>query len=145
MYRIHKINIPEVKERKVTINILSATFISSIFKIKYEELKVSVFYLLLDDLISGINSIYKQDIICLINSVPNILNFNITIEVAVILYKFAKISPDTLIAETKLLKNSTDKHTPRGTTNTTVDIVKSKLRSTMSQDRLESLILLFME
>ncbi|XP_060868019.1 zinc finger MYM-type protein 1-like [Metopolophium dirhodum] len=120
-----------------------------------------------NDLISGINSRFKQDTICLINAIANIINLNITTEIATILEKFAKISSDTLIAEIKLLKNSTDKNIPKGTTNESVflwldciipvtscscervfsklNIVKSKLRNTMAQDRLESLILLFTE
>ncbi|VVC41286.1 Ribonuclease H-like domain,Zinc finger C2H2-type,Zinc finger, BED-type,HAT, C-terminal dimerisation, partial [Cinara cedri] len=55
----------------------------------------------IDYLISGINLRFKQDTIGLINGVPNILNLNITTEITVILEKFAKISPDTLIAEIK--------------------------------------------
>jgi hypothetical protein len=48
------------------------------------------------------------------------LNLNITTEMAVILEKFAKISLDTLIAEIKLLKNSTDKNIPKIITNETM-------------------------
>jgi len=188
MCTMHEINIPEVKKRKVTTKIDPSPSNQVFFKTKYEELKVSVYYPLLDDLISGINSRFKQDTICLINAVANIINLNITTEIATILEKFAKISSDTLIAEIKLLKNSTDKNIPKGTTNESVflwldwlkdsnrynifncffkilqmfsiipvtscscervfsklNIVKSKLRNTMAQDRLESLILLFTE
>ncbi|KAL4104332.1 hypothetical protein QTP88_019633 [Uroleucon formosanum] len=188
MCTMHKINIPEIKERKVTTKIDPSPSNQVFFKTKYEELKISVYYPLLDDLISGINSRLKQDTICLINAVANIINLNITTEIATVLEKFAKISSDTLIAEIKLLKNSADKNIPKGTTNESVflwldwlkdsgrynifncffkilqmfciipvtscscervfsklNIVKSKLRNTIAQDRLESLILLFTE
>jgi len=52
---MHKINIPEVKKRKFTTKIDPSPSNQVFFKSKYEELKVSVYYPLLDDLISGKN------------------------------------------------------------------------------------------
>lgn len=185
----HQINIPEINNRKVSIRIDNRSNSQFLFKNKYDELKISVYYQLLDDLISGINLRFDQETVNLIQGVSSMLRLESIPETTELLSNFANVSNDTLTAEIKLIKYlPADGNKPDGTTNESLHlwlnwlkmnnykntfscfyrvlqlfsvipvtscscerafskltIVKNKLRSTMKQDRLDSLLLLFVE
>lgn len=60
---------------------------------------------LLDDLISGINSRFNQETVELVQAVVSMLRLDSTLEMILILSKFAHFPVDTLVAEIKLLKH----------------------------------------
>ncbi|XP_022170520.1 zinc finger MYM-type protein 1-like [Myzus persicae] len=164
----HDIVIPDSNSRKVSTRLDSNSSNQAFFNTKFDELKITVFYPLLDKLLSGIDSRFKQDTFDLVDAMA--------------------FSEEDLITELKLLKNYENAMQLNGassksiyewidwlktTGNSTVytcvfktlkmftiipvtsctcervfsklTIVKNKLRSTMSQERLESLLLLFTE
>ncbi|KAL4090186.1 hypothetical protein QTP88_025085 [Uroleucon formosanum] len=174
--------------RKVSTRLDSNSSNQAFFNTKFDELKITVFYPLLDKLLSGIDLRFKQDTFDLVDAIACMLNMNLTQKTTKILSTFSKVSEDELITELKLLKNYENAMQLNGassksiyewidwlktTGNSTVytcvfktlkmftiipvtsctcervfsklTIVKNKLRSTMSQERLESLLLLFTE
>ncbi|KAL4107373.1 hypothetical protein QTP88_017731 [Uroleucon formosanum] len=184
----HDIAIPDSNSRKVSTRLDSNSSNQAFFNTKFDELKITVFYPLLDKLLSGIDLRFKQDTFDLVDAIACMLNMNLTQKTTKILSTFSKVSEDELITELKLLKNYENAMQLNGassksiyewidwlktTGNSTVytcvfktlkmftiipvtsctcervfsklTIVKNKLRSTMSQERLESLLLLFTE
>ncbi|KAL4101269.1 hypothetical protein QTP88_021289 [Uroleucon formosanum] len=184
----HDIAIPDSNSRKVSTRLDSNSPNQAFFNTKFDELKITVFYPLLDKLLSGIDLRFKQDTFDLVDAIACMLNMNLTQKTTKILSTFSKVSEDELITELKLLKNYENAMQLNGassksiyewidwlktTGNSTVytcvfktlkmftiipvtsctcervfsklTIVKNKLRSTMSQERLESLLLLFTE
>lgn len=180
-----EINIPEVKQNKMSKRIDNNTSNQFVYDSKYEELRCSVFNILLDNLIGSIEKRFKQDTLNLISSVGNLLKLELN-DSSDILSKMFNVSISELEAEVKILKHMPDK--PIGTSSESIyvwldwlndcgrieifnnmyqtlkmfviipvtsctcervfsklSIVKSKLRTTMAQDRLESLMLLFTE
>ncbi|KAL4141956.1 hypothetical protein QTP88_004495 [Uroleucon formosanum] len=168
--------------RKVSTRLDSNSSNQAFFNTKFDELKITVFYPLLDKLLSGIDLRFKQDTFDLVDAIACMLNMNLTQKTTKILSTFSKVSEDELITELKLLKNYENAMQLNGassksiyewidwlktTGNSTVytcvfktlkmftiipvtsctcervfsklTIVKNKLRSTMSQERLESL------
>lgn len=184
----HDIDIPATNSRKVSTRLDSNLSNQTIFNTKFYELKITVFYPLLDKLLSGINLRFKQDTFDLVDAMACMLTMNLSENTTKILSTFSKVSEEDLITELKLLKNYKNAMQLNGATsesvyewidwlkttgNSTVytcvfktlkmftiipvtsctcervfsklTIVKNKLRSTMGQERLESLLLLFTE
>lgn len=181
--------IPKVKNRKVSQKIdnnLSSH--QHNFLTKSDEMKITVFFPLLDVLLSGIDSRFKQETSDLITTIGKLINLelDVTSSCLYILENLINVQTQELLAEIKLLKNVQD--TPKGTSSKCIyewldwfafggrsntfnnffkclkyfvvipvtscgcersfskmTIVKSKLRSTMKQERLNALLFLFIE
>ncbi|KAF0743639.1 zinc finger MYM-type protein 1-like [Aphis craccivora] len=107
-----------------------------------------------DNMVTSLDLRFQQETIKIINAVGNILNLKLNKEEVAVLEEKFKISQDELMAEIRLLK--ADKAVLTGNSATTLIAhcerafskltqVKTKLRSTTKQDRLESLMLLYVE
>jgi len=101
----HDINIPENNTRKVSTRLDPDLSNQTVFNTKFYELKITVFYPLLDKLFSGIELRFKQDTFDLIDAMACMLNIDITQNTTKILSKFSKVPEEDLITELKLLKN----------------------------------------
>lgn len=184
------VQVPEVINRKVSTRIDKTANSQFFFKTKKNELKVTVYNQLLDELISGINSRFNQEIVQLVQAVASMIRLDSTPVMISILSKFANVPVEILESEIKLLKylpatnGKPDTNTNNESIHAWLDymkknnyiksfigfftvlklfsvipvtscscervfskltIVKNKLRSTMQQDRLNSLLLMFTE
>jgi len=86
-----------------------------IFKNKYDEMRIFVFYSNLDTLISGLEERFKQDTLDVINAFGLLVNLDDENETSTykILYTYFSISTEVLCCEVNLLRSTED--TPRGT------------------------------
>jgi len=184
------VQVPEVINRKVSTRIDKTSNNQFVFKTKKNELKITVYNQLLDELISGINSRFNQEIVQLVQAVASMIRLDTTPVMISILSNFANVLVEKLQSEIKLLKYlpATDGKPDTNTNNESIHawldymktnnyiksfngfftvlklfsiipvtscscervfskltIVKNKLRSTMQQDRLNSLLLMFTE
>lgn len=182
------IEIPEVKTRKISKKLEDKSETQHIFKNKYDEMRILVFYSNLDVLLNGLEERFKQDTLDVINAIGLLVNLDDESETSTykILYTYFSISADDLCCEVNLLRSTED--TPKGTNSGSVhkwldwlkqygrhdifknffhclkmfvtipvtscscersfsklSIVKNKLRNTMSQERLDALLFLFVE
>jgi len=101
----HDIAIPDSNYRKVSTRLDSNSSNQAFFNTKFDELKITVFYPLLDKLLSGIDLRFKQDTFDLVDAMACMLNMNLTQNTTKILSTFSKVSEEDLITELKLLKN----------------------------------------
>jgi len=184
------VQVPEVINRKVSTRIDKTSNNQFVFKTKKNELKITVYNQLLDELISGINSRFNQEIVQLVQAVASMIRLDTTPVMISILSNFANVPVEKLQSEIQLLKYlpATDGKPDTNTNNESIHawldymktnnyiksfngfftvlklfsiipvtscscervfskltIVKNKLRSTMQQDRLNSLLLMFTE
>lgn len=184
------VQVPEVINRKVSTRIDKTSNNQFVFKTKKNELKITVYNQLLDELISGINSRFNQEIVQLVQAVASMIRLDTTPVMISILSNFANVPVEKLQSEIKLLKYlpATDGKPDTNSNNESIHawldymktnnyiksfngfftvlklfsiipvtscscervfskltIVKNKLRSTMQQDRLNSLLLMFTE
>ncbi|KAL4152914.1 hypothetical protein QTP88_000747 [Uroleucon formosanum] len=77
---------------------------SIFFKTKKNELKITVYNQLLDELISGINSRFNQEIVQLVQAVASMIRLDTTPVMISILSNFANVPVEKLQSEIKLLK-----------------------------------------
>ncbi|XP_060879703.1 uncharacterized protein LOC132951771 [Metopolophium dirhodum] len=182
----NKIDIPEVLKRKVARKIDDNGESQFFSETKYDEIRINVFYPILDDLLGKIDNRFLDSTLEVITSVGNLIKLQPTIEDYSVIKTFFNILNKDLDSEVKILASIKD--IPIGTCTHTIykwldwlmasnrkniftnfyeaitkfvvipvtscgcerafsklSIVKSKLRSTMSQERLESLLFLFVE
>lgn len=180
------ISIPAVRPRKVSRR-ADVNFASQfLHETKEEELRVSVFYPMLDAFIEGIEARFTQETVVLITAMMNILRLTANDEEIDVVTKYFDVESDSLRAELRLLKTQVSTENLKlGDCNEWLDwlqqnglgalvykdffkilkgfsvvpvtscscertfsklaIVKTKLRSTMSHDRLRWLLLPFVE
>ena len=184
----HEIIVPDVIRRKVSIQIDKQSKSQFFFENKLDEMKISVYYELLDDLLWAMDSRFNQEILSLIEAIASLLRMEIKPEMIDVLAKFSNTSSTDLKTEINLLKHLSKPDKPNGIssesiylwldwlkTNNSIStyscfyktlqlftvipvtsstcervfskitIIKTKLRSTMKQERLDSLLLLFTE
>ncbi|XP_025421525.1 zinc finger MYM-type protein 1-like [Sipha flava] len=98
------VQVPEVVNRKVSTRIDKMSNSQFFFKTKYDELKITVYNHLLDELISGINTRFNQETVELVQSVAGMIRLESTPEMISILSKFANVPEEILVSEIKLLK-----------------------------------------
>ncbi|KAE9522127.1 hypothetical protein AGLY_017471 [Aphis glycines] len=154
----NKIDIPEVLKRKVARKIDDNEESQFFSETKYDEIRINVFYPILDDLLGEINNRFLDSTLEVITSVGNLIKLQPTIEDYSIIKNIFNILNKDVDSEVKILASIQD--IPNVITKFVVipvtscgcewafsklSIVKSKLRSTMSQERLESLLFLFVE
>ncbi|KAL4119603.1 hypothetical protein QTP88_012402 [Uroleucon formosanum] len=77
---------------------------SIFFETKKNELKITVYNQLLDELISGINSRFNQEIVQLVQAVASMIRLDTTPVMISILSNFANVPVEKLQSEIKLLK-----------------------------------------
>lgn len=178
-----EIDIPLVKERKVSSRFDEFTKTQHYYETKEEELRSLCFYQILDNMVSSLDLIFQQETMKIINAVGNLLNLKLNNEEAIVLEEKFKISKEKLMAEIRLLKSNqsaltrnslsgwiqcmqeNEKYKIYTAFNAIIQTfsvipvtscscerafsklthVKTKLRSTTKQDRLESLMLLYVE
>ena len=75
----HCINIPKSNTRKVSTRLDPNSSNQSFFNTKFDELMITVFYPLLDKLLSGIDLRFKQDTFVLVDAMASMLNMDITL------------------------------------------------------------------
>jgi len=91
--------------RKVSTRLDPNSSNQTFFDTKLDELKITVFYPLLDKLLSGIDLRFKQDTFDLVDAMACMLDINITQNTTKILSTFSEVPEEDLITELKLLKN----------------------------------------
>ncbi|KAL1479915.1 hypothetical protein MTO96_051479 [Rhipicephalus appendiculatus] len=98
------IGIPDVRQRKVSrradLNYASQFF----YETKEEELRVSVFYPMIDSFVEGIEARFTQETIVLISAIMNILRLTASDEEIEVASKYFDVECDSLRAELRLLK-----------------------------------------
>ncbi|KAL1463913.1 hypothetical protein MTO96_043135 [Rhipicephalus appendiculatus] len=98
------IGIPDVRQRKVSkradLNYASEFF----YETKEEELRVSVFYPMIDSFVEGIEARFTQETIVLISAIMNILRLTASDEEIEVPSKYSDVECDSLRAELRLLK-----------------------------------------
>ncbi|XP_025202572.1 uncharacterized protein LOC112599734 [Melanaphis sacchari] len=166
----YDIDEPSIKLRKKSKRFDDNIDNEHIFNTKKEEIRVTVLIPMLDSLIYGIDQRFNQDTISLITAVGKMLKLDSNKDDIKLLSSFFNISEEELISEIRLLlsrdldcvtqlvkqdcmtwldwfrKNEievTSASCERAFSKLTH--VKSKLRSTMKQDRLDDLMLPYME
>jgi len=185
IFNKNKIYIPEVLKRKVARKIDDNEESQFFSETKYDEIRINVFYSILDDLLGEIDNRFL-DSTQVITSVGNLFKLQTTIEDYSVIKTFFNILNKDLDSEVKILASIKD--IPIGTCTHTIykwldwivdsnrkniftnfyevitkfvvipvtscgcertfsklSIVKFKLRSTISQERLKSLLFLFVE
>lgn len=110
----HQIIIPDLLRRKVSTQIDQKSNSQYFFKNKKDEMKISVYYQLLDDLISAMNSRFNQETLNLIKAVASLLQMETKPEMIDILAKFSNTSSTDLITEINLLKHLPKSDLPDG-------------------------------
>lgn len=178
--------IPQVKKRKISSKIDQSSENQYFACTKEEDMKVTSFNVVLDDLLNGLNDRFNQETLKLILAVMNVLKLEPSQEDLLYLNNVFGIDSEQIQVEIMLLKNIPN--IPSGTTSKTLHqwidflnsnnrtsiflhfykvivlfttipvttcscerafskltIVKTKLRSTMTQERLDALMFLFIE
>jgi len=182
----NNVAIPKVRKRKISTKIDYSANNQYFADTKEEELRVSCFNVVLDDLLNGLNDRFNQETLNLILAVGNVLKLEPTKENLLCLKSAFEVDCNDLNGEIQLLRNIPG--VPLGSTTKTIfhwieflnqnnqkniflefhkvivlfstipvtscscerafsklTMVKSKLRSTMTQQRLDSLMFLFIE
>ncbi|CAI6357084.1 unnamed protein product [Macrosiphum euphorbiae] len=182
----NNVAIPEVRKRKISTKIDYSANNQYFADTKEEELRVSCFNVVLDDLLNGLNDRFNQETLNLILAVGNVLKLEPTKENLLCLENAFEVDCNDLNGEIQLLRNIPG--VPLASTTKTIfhwieflnqnnqkniflefhkvivlfstilvtscscerafsklTMVKSKLRSTMTQQRLDSLMFLFIE
>ncbi|KAL4141708.1 hypothetical protein QTP88_004297 [Uroleucon formosanum] len=85
----HGIIIPDVIRRKVSTQIDNKSKSQFFFKNKLDEMKISVYYELFDDLLSAMESRFSQETLSLIEAITSLLHMEIKPEMIDILAKFS--------------------------------------------------------
>jgi len=114
----HKITIPEVKKRKVSVKIDTNKTTQYFTETIYDEMKINVFFLLLDDLIGEIDKRFLTKTLDIIGAVGNLIKLNLSKYDYTMLADYFKINVTELTTEVKLLKGA--KNIPSGTCSHTV-------------------------
>lgn len=144
-----EIDIPLVKKRKVSSRLDEFAKTEHYYETKEEELRSLCFYQMLDNMVTSLDLRFQQETIKIINAVGNLLNLKLNKEEAAVLEEKFKIFQDELMAEVRLFLITfsvipvTSWSCERAFSKLTH--LKTKLRSTTKQDRLESLMLLYVE
>ncbi|KAF0711305.1 zinc finger MYM-type protein 1-like [Aphis craccivora] len=184
----HEIIVPAVIRRKVSTQIDKQSKSQFFFENKLDEMKISVYYELLDDLLWAMDSRFNQETLSLIEAIASLLRMEIKSEMIDVLAKFSNTLSTDLKTEINLLKHLPKPDKPNSIssesiylglnwlkTNNSIStyscfyktlqlftvilvtsctcetvfskmtIIKTKLRNTMKQERLDSLLLLFTE
>lgn len=180
------IGIPDVRQRKAPRRIDMNNSSQFFHATKEEELRVNVFYPMIDAFVEGIEARFAQETVVLISAITNILRLTATDKEIEDVADYCDVESDSLRAELRLLKSQVStQHAKLGDCNEWLDwlkenglgtsvyksfykvlksfsvipvtscscertfsklaIVKTKLRSTMSHDRLRWLLLPFVE
>jgi len=108
----HEIIVLSVIRRKVSTKINEKTGSQYFFLNKSDEIKISVYYELFDDLLSTTDSRFNQETLGLIEAISGVLNMEIKPEMIDVLAKF---SSTELKTEISLLKHLPKSDKPYGT------------------------------
>lgn len=86
----HDTNIPESNNLKFSTRLDPNSSNQTFFNTKFDKLKITVFYPLLDKLLSGIDLRFKQDTFDLIDAMTCMLNMDITQNTSKMLLTFPR-------------------------------------------------------
>lgn len=112
--------IPEVKRKTIFKKLEDKSETQHIFKNKYDEMRIFVFYSNLDTHIRGLEERFKQDTLNVINAIGLVVNLDVEYETSTYktLYTYFSISAEDLCCEINLLRSTKD--TPKDTNSSSV-------------------------
>jgi len=109
----YEIIVPGVICRKLSTQIYKKTKVH-IFENKLDEIKICVYYELLDDLLSAMDSRFNQETLRLIEAIASLLGMEIKPEMIDVLAKFSNTSSTNLKPEINLLTHLPKSDKPGG-------------------------------